>query len=63
MSRRKYLKGPHILSLDQLAQQEFVYFNDKLYHFGWFSSWQLRMCYNQIGEKGRFFYAVPKGDN
>ena len=40
--KRKYRKGEKITSLDELAKQEFVYFHDKIYHYGWFASWQFR---------------------
>ena len=39
--KRKYKKGRVISSLDDMAQQEFVYIHDKIYHAGWFMSFQL----------------------
>lgn len=39
--KRKYKKGSVISSLDDMAQQEFVYIHDKIYHAGWFMSFQL----------------------
>ena len=39
--KRKYTKGDRVTSIDELVQQEFVYINDKIYHAGWFMSFQL----------------------
>ena len=44
MYKRKYTKGEKITSLDELVQQEFVYWHDKITHQGWVTSWQLRMA-------------------
>ena len=40
MGRRKWRKGPHITSLDELARQEVVFWWDKPQSKGWFLSWQ-----------------------
>lgn len=55
--KNKYRKGGHILTLEELARQEFVYFGDKVTHRGWFESWQLRFAKRWLGENGRIFYA------
>lgn len=60
--KRKYHRGRHILSLDELVKQDFVYWNDKITPCGWFMSWQLRMTANVIGEKGIIYYAVENKD-
>lgn len=60
MSKRKYRKGGHILSLDELARQEFVYWNDKITHFGWFQSWQFRLAINAVGPNGCVYYAIKE---
>lgn len=39
--KRKYTKGDRITSIDEMVHQEFVYINDKIYHAGWFMSFQL----------------------
>ena len=44
MSRRKYRPGPKITSLNELMEQEFVYWNNKITPKGWFQSWQIRMA-------------------
>lgn len=46
MNKRKYRKGGKITSLDELAKQEFVYFEDKITnnHRGWFMSRQGRLA-------------------
>lgn len=58
MSKKKYRRGGHILSLDELARQEFVYWHDKITHRGWFLSWQFRMAAHAVGETGCIFYAI-----
>ena len=60
MSKRKYTRGEHILSLDELAKQELVFVDHKVYHFGWFGSWQFRQLANMIGADGRIYYANRK---
>lgn len=57
MKQNKYRRGGHILSLDELAKQDFVYFRHKIYHEGWFGSWQLRFIKRNIGENGHIYYA------
>lgn len=53
----KYKKGEVLTSLDELMQQEFVYWNDKINHKGWFGSWQLRMTENAL-KAGRICKAI-----
>lgn len=48
MYAKKYSRGEPITSLDELMQQEFVYYNHKINHKGWFGSWQLRMTENAL---------------
>ena len=61
MSKRKWRRGPHILSLDELARQEVVFWWDKPTARGWFLSWQFKMAAYAVGEKGVVFYAMPAG--
>lgn len=61
MSKRKYRRGCRILSLDELARQEVVFWIDKPTARGWFLSWQFRMACNAIGTRGAIFYAMPAG--
>lgn len=58
--KRKYRKGGHILSLDELVRQDFVYWHDKIHPRGWFLSWQLRMTAQAIGENGCIYYAIKE---
>lgn len=58
--KRKYRKGGHILSLDELVKQDFVYWHDKIHPRGWFLSWQLRMTARAIGENGCIYYAIKE---
>jgi len=43
-SRAKYRRGPIVTSLNELMEQKFVYWNDKITHHSWFCNWQLRMA-------------------
>lgn len=61
MSRRKWRRGSHIMTLDELARQEIVCWWDKPTSKGWFMSWQFRMAMKAIGSKGVVFYALPAG--
>ena len=60
-----YRMGGKIRALDELARQEFIFFssknNPKLYHCGWFMSWQFRVAARYI-RWGYLYYAV-KDDN
>ena len=58
-SKSKFHKGGPVLSLDELARQEFVYFHDKIYHRGWFASWQLSWCAARI-KFGEIRYAIKE---
>lgn len=55
----KYRKGKQINSLEELANCKFIYWRDRLYHTGWFMSWQMRYAKLQI-DKGLVFKAEPK---
>lgn len=55
--KRKYKRGEHIESLDELVKQEFVYFVDKITPKGWFLSWQLNFTIRWLGPNGRIYYA------
>ncbi|MBE6666881.1 MAG: hypothetical protein E7607_01030 [Ruminococcaceae bacterium] len=59
MSKRKYRKGGPILSLDELARQEFVYVDHKITHCGWFQSWQFGYT-KRMMEQGRICYAIKE---
>lgn len=61
MSKAKYIRGAPIRSLDELVKQDFVYWNDKITHFGWFLGWQLRMTNNAIHRDNPIiFYAIKR---
>jgi hypothetical protein len=57
---RRYTKGEPIKSLDELVSQEFVYWNDKITHKGWFLSWQIKMALNAIQTGNVIFKAIKK---
>lgn len=54
-----YRVGGPVVSLDELFRQEFVYFCGKLYHNGWFGSWQLRWCGDRL-KSGQIRYAIKE---
>lgn len=56
--KRKYRRGGHILSMDELIQQDLVYWHDKIEPKGWFMSWQLSMAAKYIGPNGCIYYAI-----
>lgn len=56
---RNYKQGEVITSLDDLSKQEFIFFKRKLYHKGWFFSWQLRWVSYWLNA-GQFFKAIKK---
>lgn len=60
--KRKYRRGDPIHSLDELMDQDFVYWHDKIYARGWFASWQLNMVHKQV-TAGKIFRAIRKDDN
>ena len=57
---KKFRRGRHILSVDELTNQDFVFWNDQLTPRGWFLSWQLRMILFAIGERGVIYYAIKE---
>lgn len=58
-SSPKYRKGGKILSLDELARQECVYFYDKITHRSWFNNWQLGWVRAHL-EFGHLYYAIRR---
>jgi hypothetical protein len=58
--KRKYYRGGHILSLDELSRQEFVYWRGKITHRGWFMAWQFRLAASCICPRGCIYYAIRK---
>ena len=60
--KRKFCKGDLIQTVDELLEQEFVYWGDKLYNRGWFMSWQLRMTMAAL-KRGSIYHAIRKDDD
>ena len=56
--KRKYRRGSHILSMDELIQQDLVYWHNKIEPKSWFMSWQIRMAADNIGPNGCIYYAI-----
>jgi hypothetical protein len=61
MYKRKYKKGEVINSIDELINQDFIYFESTVYHKGWFMSWQFRIILNWLKAK-RIYKAVKIED-
>ena len=59
--KRKYRKGEQVRSVNELLDQEFVYWHDKIYARGWFLSWPLRMAYKAV-KQGEIYKAERKGE-
>lgn len=59
--KRKYRPGPKIHSLNELMEQDFVYWWDKITPKGWFQRWQLCMAQKAI-DRGSIRLAL-KTDN
>ena len=57
---KKYTPGQRITSMDELAEQDMIYFVSggycKPYHKGWFLSWSLRTAHYYL-EKGVLYRA------
>lgn len=60
-----YKPGAKITSLNELAEQEHIFWkqgnNNRLYHRGWFMSWQLR--YVELYIRWGYLYYAVKEDN
>lgn len=59
--KRKYRKGEQVRSVNELLDQEFVYWHDKIYARGWFLSWPLRMAWKAV-KQGEIYKAERKGE-
>lgn len=57
---KNFRPSGHIISLDELARQEFIFWRGTLVNCGWFMNWQLHMAKNVIGENGVVFYAIKE---
>lgn len=57
---KKYKRGEPITTLDEYARQELIWDAriNKVYHCGWFKSWQFRWV--EAGVKYGWFYTVKK---
>lgn len=55
---RKYSEGGVITSMDALSTQDLIFWNHKVYHRGWFESWQYRYVKQWI-DAGDIKYAIP----
>lgn len=63
--KRKYEKGQQIRTMEQFVNwidnHSFIYWNGKIYHRGWVTSWQYKMI-ESIVKSGRVFEAVKKNE-
>lgn len=58
MSKRKYVRGDSIRSFDELEQQTFIMFHNKVLHIGFWGSWQYRMLKTMIN-RGVLYKVEP----
>jgi hypothetical protein len=54
---KTFKKGLKITNLDVISKQDFIYWHEKVYHKGWFLSWQTRFLLKQI-QLGLIYYAI-----
>ena len=57
----KFIRGEPIRNLDEMVKQEFVFWNDKVTHRGWFLNWNIHMALDAM-EIGRICYAIRNDD-
>lgn len=57
MSKKRYRPGPKIHSLNELMEQDFVYWVDKIEPKAWFQNWQIHMAQYVI-ERGSIRQAI-----
>lgn len=57
MITRKWAKGNMITTFDQFNKQEYIWVNGKVYHYGWFQSWQYRQV-SVLIKSGRVYEVV-----
>lgn len=55
MSKSRFNKGSCIESVDEMLQQDFVYFYDKMLHKGFFENWSLKFIKKRIDAKSLFY--------
>lgn len=55
---RKYRQGARIDRIDDLLNQKYIMWNDKVYHKGFFLSWQMQFILNRL-RSGEFYKAIP----
>ena len=57
---KKYRKGEPIKSLEEMLEQEFVMFNDKVYHKAWMKQWHIGLAEEWI-KMGMLYKVAPIG--
>lgn len=60
MSKKKYKRGDRIWSLEELDRQEFIFWNGKVYHSGFWKSWQYRWVLDRL-QNGQLYKAERTG--
>lgn len=59
---RKYEKGEIVTNISEIAGEEFIYFHNKIYHKGWWQSWQYIFIIKAISV-GVLYKAKKKGSD
>lgn len=57
MITRKWAKGNMITTFDQFDGQEYIWVHGKVYHHGWFKSWQYRYV-SDLVKSGQVYEVV-----
>lgn len=57
MITRKWAKGNVITTFDRFDEQEYIWVHGKVYHHGWFKSWQYRYV-SDLVKSGRVYEVV-----
>ena len=57
MITRKWAKGNVITTFDRFDEQEYIWVHGKVYHHGWFKSWQYRYI-SDLVKSGQVYEVV-----
>lgn len=63
MYKKKYRKGEIIPEINELCNQDFIYFHDTILHKTWFRNWQLNFIIGQLNRKTLRYAIKIEEDN
>lgn len=61
MAQKKYRPGPKVHSLNELMEQDFIYWGGKIEPKKWFQNWQLHMAQSVV-DNGSLRLAIKIDD-